>query len=246
MIDSLVDKSSSQPLYLQLEQAILHQIDTGLARPGDRLPSERELADRYDISRQTVRQTLNQLVLQGLLYRQQGKGTYVRTQETTISRIHVTGVTRLVFDWSQQTTVWLGQPRLLPAPGFVAKLLQTEPDSPVVFIEHVQRSRGVPVNYFQSWVPGEFGEWLLTGPYRDASILDLLLNRCGLQITASRDRIEPATADGEEAAVLALPPGSAVQQVVGCLVTPASRPVEAHRSLIRGDRFHLEFEFQFE
>ncbi len=246
MTDHSVDKSSSQPLYLQLEQAILRQIDAGLARPGDRLPSERELAYRYGISRQTVRQTINQLVRQGLLYRQPGKGTYVRTQETTIGRIHVTGVTRLVFDWSQQTTVWLGQPRVVPAPGFAAELLDIEPDSPVVFIKHVQHSRGVPVNYFRSWIPGEFEEWLLAGPYRDASILDLLLNRCGLQIAASQDRIEPATADGEEAVALALPPGSAVQRVVGCLITAAGRPVEAHRSLIRGDRFHLEFEFQFE
>jgi GntR family transcriptional regulator len=241
-----LDKSSSRPLYAQLEQAILGDINAGRARPGDRLPSERELAEAHGISRQTVRQTINQLVLQGILYRQPGKGTYVRSRETAIGRVHLTGITRFYFDWAQQTTVWHRPPHLTPAPDFVAALLQVDPHSPVVAVEHVQYHRGMAVSYVRSWILGEFGPSLLAGPCCEASILDLLLNRCDLQIAASRDRIEPATAGPQEAEMLTVPSGSAVQRVTGCFMTAAGRPVEAHRSLIRAERFHLEFEFQFD
>jgi GntR family transcriptional regulator len=241
-----LDKLSSRPLYAQLEKAILAEINSGRARPGDRLPSERELAEAHGISRQTVRQTINQLVLQGILYRQQGKGTYVRSRETAIGRIHLTGVTQFFFDWSQQTTVWRVPPHVVAAPDLVARLLSVEPDSPVVSVEYVQHNRGVAVSHVRSWILAEFSPLLLAGPCCEASILDLLLNRCGQQIAASRDRIEPATASPQEAELLDVPRGSAVQQVTGCFLTAAGRPVEAHRSLIRADRFHLDFEFQFD
>jgi GntR family transcriptional regulator len=245
MLSLTLDKSKPQPLYLQLEQAILRQIDAGLAAPGDRLPSEREIAEILGISRQTVRQTINQLVLQGLLARQPGKGTYVRPRKTAAGRSVYEIVTHLVFDWDQQTTAWLDVPRLVPAPPFAAALLHVEPGSPLISFEHVQINRGMRVNDFRSWVLGEFGDALLSRPFDEPSILDLLLERCGAQVAASRDRIEPSTAGPEIAATLGVPLGSPVQLITGAFLTTSGRPVEAHSMFIRGDRFHLEFESRF-
>ncbi len=245
MIRLNLDKSKSLPLYVQLEQAILQQIDSGSAAPGDRLPSEREISDALGISRQTVRQTINQLVLQGLLYRQPGKGTYVRPRETVVGQSQIAVVSRFVFNWDQQTTVWLGTPRIVPAPPFVASLLHVEPGSQLVSFEHVQMNRGMAVNHSCSWVSASFERALLSRPLDEPSILDLLLNRCGTEVTASRDRMEPSTPGSDEAALLGIPPGSAVQLLTGTYLTASGRPVEAHRMIIRGDRFHLEIESQF-
>jgi len=245
MVTLTLDKAKPQPLYLQLEQAILQQIDAGLAGPGEQLPSEREISETLGISRQTVRQTINQLVLHGLLYRQPGKGTYVSPRKTAAGRTQVAVVSHFVFDWDQQTTVWLGAPRLVPAPPFVADLLHVEPGSDMVSFEHVQMNRGMAVNHSRSWVPSEFEKPLLSRPLDEPSILELLLERCGAEVTGSRDRIEPSTPGSEEAAVLGIPPGTPVQLLTGTFVTASGRPIEAHRMVIRGDRFHLEFEFQF-
>jgi GntR family transcriptional regulator len=245
MIKLRLDKSKAQPLYLQLEQSILQQIDAGTAAPGDRLPSEREIAEILGISRQTVRQTINQLVLHGLLARQPGKGTYVRPRKTVAGRSVYEIVTHLVFDWDQQTTAWLDAPRLVPAPPFAAALLHVEPGSPLVALEHVQINRGMRVNDFHSWIPGEFADALLSRPLDEPSILDLLLERCGAQVAASRDRIEPSTATPEIAAALRVPLGSPVQLITGAFLTTSGKPVEAHTMFIRGDRFHLEFESHF-
>ena len=67
----------SIPLYYQLEHILRTQIESGEAVPGQRLPTEQELSRQYHISRATVRQALAALVSEGLLYRRQGKGTFV-------------------------------------------------------------------------------------------------------------------------------------------------------------------------
>ena len=72
-----VDKKSPIPVYYQLRKIILGKIESGVYRPGDVIPSERELGDSLNISRMTVRQALNQLVNEGVLYREKGKGTFV-------------------------------------------------------------------------------------------------------------------------------------------------------------------------
>ena len=71
------EKTNASPKYLQLKTNILSWITAGKFRPGDKLPSENELAERFGFSRQTVRQSIGELVQEGWLAREQGKGTFV-------------------------------------------------------------------------------------------------------------------------------------------------------------------------
>ena len=71
------DKDVPVPLYYQLKEIIREDIERGRLSPGRSIPSERELVDRYNISRMTVRQAISELVVEGYLYRQRGKGTFV-------------------------------------------------------------------------------------------------------------------------------------------------------------------------
>lgn len=72
-----VDKRSPIPVYYQLKNTILQKIKNGEYPPDTLIPSERELSEKLGISRMTVRQALNQLVSEGVLTRQKGKGTFV-------------------------------------------------------------------------------------------------------------------------------------------------------------------------
>jgi GntR family transcriptional regulator len=72
-----IDKTSPIPVYYQLKNIILKKIKSGEFLEGGIIPSERELGDSLNISRMTVRQALNQLVQEGILYREKGKGTFV-------------------------------------------------------------------------------------------------------------------------------------------------------------------------
>src|SRR6266699_1898282 len=80
-----LERSNPLPLYYQLKQVLRQQITAGHLAPHTAIPSEPELVARYRVSRATVRQALTELVHEGLLYRQHGKGTFVcepRVQQT--------------------------------------------------------------------------------------------------------------------------------------------------------------------
>lgn len=72
-----IDKKSPIPVYYQLKNIILGKIKDGEFSEGSLIPSERDLGENLGISRMTVRQALNQLVTEGMLYREKGKGTFV-------------------------------------------------------------------------------------------------------------------------------------------------------------------------
>jgi GntR family transcriptional regulator len=84
-----ISRESKLPLYTQLYDILRAKITLGEWQPGEMIPPENELIERHQISRTTVRQTLDMLVNEGLIYRQRGRGTFVAhpTVEQTLLRI---------------------------------------------------------------------------------------------------------------------------------------------------------------
>jgi DNA-binding transcriptional regulator YhcF (GntR family) len=70
---------SFQPLYLQIKQLVMQSLDAGEWHPGEAIPSEMDLAQRYKVSQGTVRKAIDELAAENLLVRRQGKGTFVAT-----------------------------------------------------------------------------------------------------------------------------------------------------------------------
>ncbi|TCS81827.1 GntR family transcriptional regulator [Tepidibacillus fermentans] len=84
----VIDKESRIPLYYQLMEIIIDEIESGKLRENDQIPSERELCEKYDISRATVRQAIQELEKEGYLYKQHGKGTFVSPKEFKQDLLH--------------------------------------------------------------------------------------------------------------------------------------------------------------
>ena len=73
----MIDKNSPIPVYYQLKEDILRKIREGVWKVGQCIDSERELSETYGVSRMTIRQALGELVQEGILVREKGKGTFV-------------------------------------------------------------------------------------------------------------------------------------------------------------------------
>lgn len=73
----MIDKNNPLPLYYQIKDDIFHDIESGKYHIGERLPAERVLAEKYGVTRMTIRQAIKSLVEQGFLHVRHGSGTYV-------------------------------------------------------------------------------------------------------------------------------------------------------------------------
>jgi len=88
-----LDKDGFIPLYYQIQQALIEQIQTGKLLVGDCLPSEYELARSYQVSRMTARQALHNLKSRGYALSQKGRGTYVTRPKLEKNIMHLRGFT---------------------------------------------------------------------------------------------------------------------------------------------------------
>jgi GntR family transcriptional regulator len=93
-----LSQESTIPLYHQLLTLIKHEIQNGILKPGDLLPSEMQLCSCYDLSRSTVRQALNQLVEEGLVIRRRGKGSYVASKKLNRNLNHLYNFTEDILE----------------------------------------------------------------------------------------------------------------------------------------------------
>lgn len=79
-----LNKLDSVPIYLQIKKILSSDINKGKLLPHTKIPSENDLARLYDVSRMTINKVMGELTREGLLYRRQGKGTFVSPKKKLI------------------------------------------------------------------------------------------------------------------------------------------------------------------
>jgi DNA-binding GntR family transcriptional regulator len=131
-----IDRESYEPAYAQLVRILTGQIAAGVFRPGDRLPSEAQLCERYGVSPMTVRRVVNILADQGLVTTERGRGTFVRPLELGTATFDLDRLQQLFRD-EDQSTVKLLETRITSATERVARKLIIEVGDRTVFIRRL-------------------------------------------------------------------------------------------------------------
>jgi GntR family transcriptional regulator len=231
----LVDKTSSQPLFLQLAEAIREQIADGTLKTGDQAPSEFALARAGGVSRMTARRAIDWLVIEGLVYRQAGKGSF-------ISHSKLPATTSFLSFGSMAESLGLNlrtevlKSGIVPATGRVARDLRLEPGESVIHLERLRLIDDDPVAIHISDLPVAY-----------RVILDLDLSSVPLtrlmevvgnhRLASAEDFVEAAPADGEHARLLRIPVGSPILVARGTAFDEAGKPVRLGTGYFRADRF---------
>src|SRR2546423_106504 len=143
-------RNSPLPRYYQLKEIMRERVRAGEWHPGDLIPSERELGEKYGISRMTARQAITDLVNEGLFYREQGKGTFVSQHKITQQLIRLTGFTEDIRARGQRpsTKVISAAMQAGLAGSEEAQLLKIPVGSPVLFTRRVTYTeRNSPIEY---------------------------------------------------------------------------------------------------
>lgn len=231
--------AAAAPLYVQIAEGLLDQIESGELSPGDRLPSERELSQTLGVNRMTLRRALRLLETQGLLARRRGDGTYVA--EPKIER----QAGKLApFTQSMERRGYAPGARVLtlekrPAVAAVARELKIPVSAPVYFVRRLRLINQEPVMLERFTTPAHRFPGLERFDLSNRSAYDVMENEYGVTVVRARQSLEPVVATEYEAELLDVAPGAPLMLERRLSLDQEDRPVEYGRDLYRGDRFRF-------
>lgn len=228
-----LDQDSPIPLYLQIEQRIGRAVDVGDLEPMSRVSSELELASIFGVSRMTARKAVDRLVAEGLLFRRQGKGTFVAQPKIAHGLSTQLSFGRAMTDLGLSLSTTVLQHGMAPASAEVASALDIVPGGSTVYIRRLRTVEGKPAAIHTAHLVGGYGAILeadLSGSLTSA-MADL-----GARVEHSRDAVEAVVASSEEAGLLGIQTGAPLLMIVG-VAFAAGAPVRYTKALYRGDRF---------
>ena len=224
------------PLHHQVYLDLVAALDAGEWKPGDQLPTERDLAERYGCSLITVRRALGELVREQRLERTRGRGTFVlhpRIDRDFEGHLSFTDEMRQR-GMEPATRVIAARPE--SAGVAVASALGLEPGSPILYLERLRLADGEPLLLEQVHLPAERFPGLLATDLEQGSLYDLLADRYGTRVAKARELLEPILLPVREARLLGRKRGAPALLIEGIAATADGTPVEFGRTYVRGDR----------
>ena len=158
MNQALLNKvDGERPLYDQVYQTLLQQIGDGTYPVQHKLPSEKELSELFNVSRITIRQALNQLQLEHLVYKIQGKGTFVSAPKTFQNISQLQGFAEAMRNMGHEVFNVVKEFRFIPATPQIASKLKLSVNSTVVEIKRIRLVDRKPVSFELTYLPEAIG-----------------------------------------------------------------------------------------
>jgi DNA-binding GntR family transcriptional regulator len=205
----LIDRDNHQKLYLQLYTILMKKIESGEWPIGTRIPTEEELCTMFHVSRATVRTSVLELVRQGYLMRQQGKGTFVYRNVVSDGISMVTSLKELMFEKGVTfITNVLARTVMMPVDGLDEKL-GVSTDKHIIYIKRLRMLDDNPFLLQETYVPYHLCPLLLEDDITHNSLFDIFENKYGIKITGTKNYINLAYLDTSESRLLNRPEGSA-------------------------------------
>lgn len=226
------------PVYVQIRESLRSEITRGTLKRGEQLPPEHELAGQFSVSRMTIRQSIEDLVNEGLLYRRHGVGTFVAYPH--LQRDH----TRLTsfFDKAKEEGIAV-RARLLvleviPAKPKVAEALDIPPGSRVIRVKTLRFANNVPITVHDAHIPHNLFASLLNENF-EAQHLWTLFETCGYRVKRAVQRLEAREAGKEVARLMKVKQGTPILYKERTVYAEDGTPVEFTYCFNRGDIYSL-------
>ena len=164
-----MNSREATPLYQKLRDILRKQVEDGRFLPGQAIPSERDLCQQYQISRITVRQAIAEMINEGVLYRQQGKGTFVARRKVNQGLSRIVTFRRTVMDIGMKPSTRILFHGLLPAGLEVANILKLPDAGQVLKIVLLGQGDDHPLVVYESYFPPRVGKKMLRRQWPERS-----------------------------------------------------------------------------
>jgi GntR family transcriptional regulator len=220
------------PLYRQIKNLILQGLASGEWRPGEAIPSEAELAVRFNVSQGTVRKAIDEMAAENLVVRKQGKGTYVASHNDPRAFFRFLRVVPneggVAVPQSVPLECWRAK-----AGQEAARILDIPLGASINIVRRLLKFDGKPVVLDEIYLPGEVFQGLTLEVLQgnQDSLYTLFETRFGVRMIRAEERIRAVAADRASAELLNVDEGSPLLSVERVTYTYGDKPVEWRRGL---------------
>lgn len=248
-----LDRNNPLPYYHQLKAIVRGMVESGEWDEDTPLPTERELQERYGVSRSVVRQALNELAHEGVIVRKQGRGTFALPRRLRHNpqpdKVRSEGLSGYLKVHGMRSSTQLLSRRLGPPEPHAAAALELAPGAAVLRFERLRLADDLPIGLQTVTLPADLLGAVPGGLADDdllygESSMDYLEHRLGVAIGRSARTIAATLLDEHHATVLRGRPGEPALRVRRTVRSVDGRPVEYFDAVYRGDLFEYSLEFE--
>ncbi len=236
MQHNVAESPTFSPLYRQIKGLILQALENREWGPGEVIPSEIELAGRFNVSQGTVRKAIDEMAAENLLVRRQGKGTFVATHSDPRAFYRFLRLMSVTGESEQARSVPLECWRA-KAGIEAARVLGIKPGAPIIVVRRLLEFSGKPVVVDEIYLSGEVFAGLTLEVLKESqvSLYSLFETKFGVRMIRAEERLRAVAADRSSAELLRVVEGSPLLSVERTSFTYGDRPVEWRRGLYLTD-----------
>jgi GntR family transcriptional regulator len=235
-VEKLLDSQSVIPLYHQLKEILKENIEAGNWNPGDTIPSENQLMQEYNISRNTVKKAIENLVQEGILNRVQGKGTFVSEPKFEQSLSGFYSFSKVMRERGLEPKDVIKSVKQVKAKPSIAKHLNLMEANNVFELKRIRYAQNEPMIIETSYVPQKYFPGLSKEMLEKSSLYDLMQQEYGVYVTRAKEIFEPVLIRDYESKYLQVEEGYPALLLDRIAYDSTEVPVEFCRSIVRGDR----------
>lgn len=213
------------PRHAQISQHLREAIEQNVYEPREKLPSEKELAEQFDVSRITVRRALQTLENEHLIQRSQGRGSFVCDPDSGQPALELTDFTEDMSLAGRQATSQVLKKELFPASQRIAFALGIEEGTKVVELTRLRLADGQPIALDKTYLPAFYAQLLEGENLEEQTIYEILETKYDITIQRGCIKIKAAALDSEWAQHLEMDPGAPVLQVERVSYTIQEKPI---------------------
>ena len=234
---------SKSPLYYQLAEIIINDIKEKNLQENDRILTEREYCEKYNLSRSTVRQAIAYLEKKGYIYKVQGCGTFVSSRVMKQKLLKFYSFTEEVKKQGKTPSSKILSFKEKKADEKICKELNINKDDKVYELQRLRLADDEVVMYEKTYLLEKKMQGLSKNILLENPLYDILQNRYNISFTKATERFSVLLADENIAEILTIPQGSPIIRLQRWTYA-GMEIIEYTVSLVRGDRFEFEVELE--
>ena len=231
-------RTEGMPVYVQIRESLRAEILGGILKRGEQLPSENELAIKFKVSRMTIRESIEDLVDEGLLYRRHGVGTFVAYPHLQRDHTRLTSFFDKAENEGVQVQAQLLKLEVIPAKPRVAEALDIPVGSHVIRVKTLRCANGVPITVHDAYMPHKLFPTLVNENL-EVQHLWTLFEKAGYRVKRAIQKLEAREASKDVANLMKIREGAPILFKERTVYADDGTPVEFTYCYNRGDIYSL-------